>query len=129
MKIKTNLIVITIISGTLESLLFYFYLYSNTLIQSWASLWIVSIFCIFYLGMFSILYILGTQRSRKYLENTKKWDSPKVFGLILIIWWVFCAVIYYLQLDNGILFLAIGGTIASLSGFYMRKIYRKKTVT
>jgi len=129
MKIQTKRIGITIFSGTLESLLYIMYLTTNNLSQSLTPFWIVVIFCIFYLGMFVILYALGLKKSKKYLQTTTKWDSPKIFGITLVLWWIFCFVLYFIKLDNGALFLAVGFTIADISGLYMRNIYRKQRNT
>lgn len=128
MKIQTTRVLLSLIDGTLITFLYFLSVDITKPFQNLQPLFVLIVFCLSSFGIYIIYYVLGMKTTKHYLQHTTPWDSPKMIGIITIIWWILCALLYFIHPDGLILFSAIGVPKVYLSGVYMRNVYRKQKV-
>jgi hypothetical protein len=97
----------------------------ETPVGGWTSAGFLFLFSSLCGWIFVIYLVLGLNKKKSYLRKMEKWDSPKVFWIIIVILWVIVFIYYYLFLYLRIFVIAICITIAGIMGLYMRNSYRK----
>ena len=122
MNLRRKQAIISILVVTFVYLIV-FYQNSDSIINS--TFWMAFFFCSYILFLLVFYFLLGLEKSEKFLHNNEKWDSPKGLLLIEIVVWVFFFILFYLYQDISILLNGIALSIVYLSGSYMRKLYRE----
>ena len=128
MKLRAKRFLLAIIVSviTLTSLLLGVVLDDEISFLKLTPFWIFVLCGSFCLWIFVLYIVLVLRKSEEYLQKTKKWDSLKRVGLLIILLWVVYGVLYYIRPYRWVLPYAICFSTVLISTAYMRNIYRKQ---